>query len=159
MGFKPPKQLLGWREWLALPELAIEAIKAKVDTGARTSALHADDVRIVRRGGERVVKFRVMPLQGSDDGAHEVEAPLAGFRKVRSSNGAIERRPVITTAVVVGDERWRIQITLTSRDMMGFRMLLGRQALRRRARIDPERSFLTRPPLHPDEPEPERSRV
>lgn len=155
MGFKAPKLLLGWREWLALPELEIDAIKAKVDTGARTSALHADDIRIIRRGGEKRVRFRVAPLQSTR--AREVEAPFAGFRRVRSSSGALEERPVITTEVVVGEERWPIEITLTARDMMGFRMLLGRQALRRRARVDPDRSFLTRPPLDPDDEEPSRS--
>ena len=145
MATPPSKQLLGWREWLALPDLGVSRIKAKIDTGARTSALHAEDIRIIRRrGGERVVKFTVLPDQRSHDGAHEVEAPFVGYRKIRSSNGRVENRPVIATTADVGGVLWDIEITLTRRSLMGFRMLLGRQALRTRARIDPARSFVTR---------------
>lgn len=134
----------GWREWLVLPELSEQLIKAKVDTGARTSALHADDVRIVRRGGKRMVRFTVHPKQRSTRAEFSAIAPLVEVRHVRSSNGAIEERPVIETVVDLGGERWPIELTLTRRDVMGFRMLLGRQAIRHHALVDPGRSYLTR---------------
>ena len=137
--------VVGWREWLRLPELGVEAIKAKVDTGARTSALHAENVRIVRgRSGRASVRFTVHPVQRSGKRAVEAVAPLVGERRVTSSSGSRELRPVIRTVVNIGSLEWPIEITLTRRDVMGFRMLLGRQALRGRAVVDPGRSFLTR---------------
>jgi hypothetical protein len=135
---------VGWREWLRLPELGVEWIKAKVDTGARTSALHAENVRIVRRGGQRWVRFTVHPMQRSKRLRVEAVAKLVGKRRVTSSSGSQELRPVIVTRVHVGSEEWPIEITLTQRDVMGFRMLLGRQALRGHVVVDPGRSYLTR---------------
>ena len=138
------KIVLGWREWLRLPELGIVRIKAKVDTGARTSALHAHDIRYVRRGGQRMVRFTVHPLQRSTRGAISAVAPLVDERHVRSSVGHEELRPVILTTIDVGGQLWAVEITLTKRDVMGFRMLLGRQAIRGHAIVDPGRSFITR---------------
>jgi hypothetical protein len=142
-----PKIVIGWREWLRLPELGVHRIKAKVDTGARTSALHAENVRYVRRRGERWVRFTVHPFQRTHAGAVEAAAPLVEERRVRSSSGVQELRPVVETLVVIGEREWPIELTLTRRDVMGFRMLLGRQALRRFAVVDPGRSFLTRKPI------------
>ena len=119
-------------------------IKAKVDTGARTSALHAENVRLVRRGGRRLVRFTIHPRQRSKRLAIEALAPLVGERRVKSSSGSLELRPVILTRVDVGGVEWPIEITLTQRDVMGFRMLLGRQALRGFATVDPGRSYVTR---------------
>jgi hypothetical protein len=143
MGLKPrPKLILGWREWIQLPELCDAPIKAKVDTGARTSALHAENVRLVRRGARRFARFVVIPTHAAD--ACEAIAPLIDVREVRSSNGAIERRPVIAAQLAIGGRVRTIELSLTDRDTMGFRLLLGRQAIRQfRATVDPLRSFAT----------------
>lgn len=143
-GLRGPRALpaLGWREWLGLPELAIERIKVKVDTGARTSALHAFDVETFEMRGEPWVRFRVHPLQKDAHTTVEAEAPLVDRREVRSSTGRATLRPVIRTAAELGGERWPIEVTLVRRDVMGFRMLLGRQAIRNRYLVDSGRSFL-----------------
>jgi hypothetical protein len=137
---------IGWREWVALPELGVSAVKAKIDTGARSSSLHAWDVTIVEgngRGPRRPrVRFVLHPRQRDLTETVEAEADLVAVRAVRSSNGEVESRPVIRTPVVIGGRRFAIELTLTRRDEMGFRMLLGRRALRRRFVIDPGRSFL-----------------
>ena len=144
MGGKSRSRLvLGWREWVALPELSDEPIKAKIDTGARTSALHAENVRIVRIRGDRFARFLMVPRQNSHAGACEVIAPLVAHRYVRSSNGAVERRPVIITQLSVGARVREVELTLTERGPMGFRMLIGRQAIKRlRATVDPMHSFV-----------------
>lgn len=134
--------VLGWREWLALPALGIERVKAKVDTGARSSSLHAYDIHRFRRGGVSMIRFKVHPVQKDDRTVVEAEAELLDQRKVRSSNGVQAIRPVISTEVAVGRERWPIELTLVRRDLMGFRMLLGREAVRKRFLVDPGRSFL-----------------
>ncbi len=136
------RQVIGWREWVGLPELGVERIKAKVDTGARSSALHAYDVRVVRHGARLLVRFRVLPFQRSEREAVEAEATLLEYRSIRNSGGLVERRPVIQTAVRIGELSVPIELTLTSRDAMGFRMLLGRQAVRDAFIVDPGRSFL-----------------
>lgn len=141
---KRPRFVVGWREWLKLPELGIELIKAKVDTGARTSALHAEQIRFVRRGGRRYVRFVVHPRQRSKTPEVETVALLHDERIVRSSNGVQQLRPVILTEVDIGGAIWPIELTLTSRDVMGFRMLLGRQAIRGHALVDPGLSYVTR---------------
>ncbi len=140
---RPPLLTVGWREWVAFPDLGIGRIKAKIDTGARTSALHAYDVRFVRRGGKRIVRFRVHPEQRNDRDFVEAEGEWLEERKVRSSSGTETLRPVIRATLQMGGERWPVELTLTRRDAMGFRLLLGRQALRRRCLVDPGHSFLT----------------
>jgi hypothetical protein len=135
--------MLGWREWVSLPELGIDHIKAKVDTGARTSALHAFEVTPFKEGGKQRVRFRVHPLQ--KDTATEVtcEADVIDRRQVRDSGGHTEQRWVIVTPVKLGGQRWDIEMTLTERDNMLFRMLLGRTAIKGRCTVDPSRSYLS----------------
>lgn len=133
------KAVIGWREWVGLPELGVPWVKAKVDSGARSSSLHAWDVRVDE--DVAVVRFAVHPFQDDDDFTVPVTAPLREVRDVRSSNGEVERRPIITTRVVIGGVVVPIELSLAQRDEMGFRMLLGRTAVRRRFLIDPNRSF------------------
>lgn len=140
---KSPRITVGWREWVALPELGVSRIKAKIDTGARSSALHAHEMRYVRKGGRRYVRFKVFPDQKDDRAFIEVRAPWVEERTVRSSSGVQSVRPVVRTELELGGERWPVEITLTRRDAMGFRLLLGRTALRRRCLVDPGASFLT----------------
>lgn len=134
-------RIIGWREWVGLPLLNVERIKAKVDSGARTSALHAYDIEIVPRDGRSLVRFKIHPLQRDTQVTVQAEAPLLAQRSVRSSNGRSEMRPVIRTMVKLGAQ-WPMELTLTNRDMMGFRLLLGREAIRGRFLIDPSRSYL-----------------
>ncbi|HET6954071.1 MAG TPA: RimK/LysX family protein [Acidimicrobiales bacterium] len=135
---------IGWREWVALPDLGVTATKAKIDTGARSSSLHAWDVEVVDggAGGPARVRFVLHPRQRDLRHTVAAEADLVEMRAVRSSNGEVELRPVVRTPVVVAGRRYAIELTLTRRDAMGFRMLLGRRALRRRFVVDPGRSFV-----------------
>ena len=133
---------IGWREWVVLPGLNSVRLKAKVDTGARTSALHAFGLECFERDGQDWVRFAIHPHQRDDSYEILVEYPVSEYRMVRSSNGQQSRRPVITTLVAVGRYVWATEITLADRDAMGFRMLLGRHAIRGRFLVDSGRSFL-----------------
>lgn len=135
------KPHIGWREWIALPGLGIKAIKVKIDTGARSSSLHAFDVKIIKRGGRNLVRFSVHPMQRSTSTTVVTEAEILEFRKVKSSTGHIMLRPVILTEIEMLGTRWPIEVTLANRDEMGFRMLLGREAVRGRFLVDPGRSY------------------
>ena len=139
------KPTIGWREWIALPGLGVEAIKAKIDTGARTSALHAFDMHTEERQGVPFVRFTIHPRQRSSKETIECVAEVIDERLIRSSSGHRALRPVIRTPVQLGGLLFPIEITLAGRDAMGFRMLLGRQAMRGRFRIDPGRSYLGTP--------------
>ena len=134
--------VLGWREWVSLPELGLDEIKAKVDTGARTSALHAFEVRQFDIGGRRRVEFKMHPRQRDNETVIVCQADVIDERVVRDSGGHAEKRWVIETPVTIGDDTWPIEMTLTARDDMLFRMLLGRTAIRNRAVVDPGRSYL-----------------
>ncbi len=134
--------IIGWRERISLPDIKITSIKAKIDTGARSSALHAFEIEIFQRKGQDFVRFKVHPLQRSQKKLVTVEAKLLEMRKVRNSGGKAESRPVIQTAVAIGTQQWPIELTLTNRDVMGFRMLLGRQAIRNRFLVDAAQSYL-----------------
>ncbi len=138
---KREKTVVGWREWIALPDLGVDKIKVKIDTGARTSALHAYRVKPFERDGARFVRFFVHPVQDHRLPEIACEAPLVDDRIVISSNGDREHRFVIETLARADGREWPIEITLTNRDEMGFRMLLGRQALRKRFVVDPSTSF------------------
>lgn len=138
---------IGWREWLALPELNIQAIKAKIDTGARTSALHAFFVEPFIHEGREMVRFGVHPLQGREDIEIICEHPVKDYRQVSDSGGHREMRYVIEATVQLGAKRWPIEMTLTNRDSMKFRMLLGRTAMRE-ITVSPDKSFLFGRPQH-----------
>jgi len=134
--------VIGWREWIALPDLGIEAIKVKIDTGARSSALHAFEMETFSQNGKSMVQFKVHPYQGDTKQVVTVIGEVIETRQVRNSGGQTELRPVIQTIVELSGERWQIELTLTNRDEMGFRMLLGREAVRKRFLIDSGKSYL-----------------
>lgn len=136
------RKILGWREWVSLPELGLDLIKAKVDTGARTSSLHAFSVEEFSKGHKRYVRFGIHPFQKRVDVEIFCEAPLRDQRQVTDSGGHSELRYVIETIVSLAGMSWPIEITLTNRDSMGFRMLLGRTALRKLYLVDPGASYL-----------------
>lgn len=135
---------IGWREWVSLPDLGLQNIKAKVDTGARTSALHAFALRPFKEGNQDKIRFDIHPLQQNTDVIVTCEADIIDQRFVTDSGGHSEMRYVICTPVIIGDKTWPIEITLTERDTMLFRMLLGRSAIRRRYIVNPGRSFITK---------------
>lgn len=140
--------VIGWREWLALPELDLPGIKAKVDTGARTSALHAYFVEPYTEGGREFVRFGVHPLPRRNRIERICRAPVKECRLVTDSGGHREERYVIETLIGLGELRARIELTLTNRDTMKFRMLLGRSALQQLGLlVDPGRSYLLGPSL------------
>jgi hypothetical protein len=139
---RPKRKIIGWREWVELPDLGIEAIKAKVDSGARTSALHATKIRYLEKAdGQTLVSF-VVTAHLKPRKTLRVRAPLVEQRMVKSSMGHASLRPVVLTHVRLGDELWPIEITLVNRDPMGFRMLLGRQAVKGKFLVHPGRSFI-----------------
>lgn len=143
---KPSKPTVGWREWIAVPALGIDAIKVKIDTGARSSSLHAFDLEEFERDGARWVRFVVHPLQRDAKTTLRAEAPVLEFRHIRSSNGHTTHRPVVRVDIEVDGQRWPIDLTLAARDEMGFRMLLGREAVRGKFVVDPGRSYVVSQP-------------
>lgn len=133
--------VIGWREWIGLPDLGIERIKVKVDTGARSSSLHAFNQQLFEQDGVQWVRFQVHPVQRNNYEIVEVEAKIIEFRSVRSSSGRSSMRPVIATNVELLGFTWPVELTLARRDEMGFRMLLGREAIRRRFLVNAGKSF------------------
>jgi hypothetical protein len=151
VGKKQP-EVIGWREWVGLPALGIDAIKAKVDTGARTSALHAYYVKPFEKDGKPWVKFGLHPLQQDSLTCIECEEPVKDVRMVTDSGGHKEQRVVIETTLLINGMALPIEVTLTDRENMRFRMLLGRSALKLGFWVDSSKSFLlggnkNRPPM------------
>ena len=134
---------IGWREWVALPELGIPQLKAKIDSGARTSALHAFMAEpFTRDDGTEWVRFGIHPVQRSTKKEMDCELPITDRRGVTDAGGHREERIVVATLVSLGEANFPIELTLTSRPTMQFRMLLGRTAMRGRFTIDPAKSYL-----------------
>lgn len=138
--------VIGWREWVGLPDLGIESIKAKVDTGARSSSLHAFDIEMFQKNGNDWVRFKVHPVQRKNSAIVKLESAVLDSRAVRSSSGKADVRPVIMTNVALLGVTWPVELTLANRDQMGFRMLLGRQAFRRRFLVDAGKSYFGEKP-------------
>ncbi|ATX81383.1 hypothetical protein Ga0123462_0509 [Mariprofundus ferrinatatus] len=136
------KITLGWREWGSLPELGIDAIKMKVDTGARTSALHTFELERFEKRGVAYVRFSIHPFQHDASVVKKCTAPLLDERNVTDSGGHRELRPVISTTLQLGDCKKTVEITLTNRENMKFRMLLGRTAMHGTFTVDPQESYL-----------------
>ena len=134
--------LAGWREWAQLPDIGVPWIKAKLDSGAQTSSIHAYDVTAFARDGADWVRFRVRPWQRSDEDEAVVECPVHDHRRVRSSSGHVDERIVVLMRLVLVGRDVTAEVTLSNRDEMGFRMLVGRQALRHGFVVDASRSFL-----------------
>ncbi|MFM1896457.1 MAG: hypothetical protein RLZZ385_1531 [Pseudomonadota bacterium] len=136
------KIIVGSEEWLGLPELGIPAIKARVDSGAKTSSLHAFNIRGFKRGGVPWVSFELHPIQHNRRTIVRCECEVLDKRLVKSSSGVAEKRYVIRTMLHLGHQNWEIEVTLTNRDSMGYRMLLGREAMHERILVDPSAGFL-----------------
>jgi len=136
------KKPLGWREWISFPDFNIHKIKAKIDTGARTSALHAFKVEAFLRDSKPWVRFAIHPIQGDTDTVVECETQVKDQRVVRDSGGHDELRYVIDAHIVIGDDLIHTEVTLTDRDTMMFRVLLGRTALRTRYVVHPGKSYM-----------------
>lgn len=139
---KISKTTIGWREWVAFPDIGIHKIKAKIDTGARTSALHAWNIQECDRDGVRWVTFEAHPMQRNNRESLTCSAPVVDCRKVKSSSGHHEMRYVVTVNIEIAGTMKSIELTLTNRDEMGFRLLLGRTALRDHYVVDPGRSYI-----------------
>ncbi len=137
-----PSIIVGWREWVALPDLGLPAVKAKVDTGAKTSSLHAFDIETFREGECERVRFGVHPLQENEQLTVWATADVVDERSVMSSSGHEELRVVICTPLRLGDLTWPVEVTLTDRRSMRLRMLLGREALDGRLLVDASVSYL-----------------
>lgn len=138
---KLPQKPIGWREWVALPVLGVAGVKAKIDTGARSSSLHAFDIEEFQRDERNWVRFQLHPIQKNIVETVSAEAEILEYRRIRSSSGHSETRPVIVTTVYWSEQEWPVELTLTCRDDMGFRMLLGREAIRGRFVVDAGQSW------------------
>lgn len=137
------KQIIGWREMVAFPELGLDKIKAKIDTGARSSALHAYNIETYKtKSGKLKARFSVHPIQKNNRIIVECVANVIDQRMVKSSSGQKELRTTILTTLAMGGEEWPIELTLTNRDTMGFRLLIGRTAIKKKFLVDPQKSYL-----------------
>ena|SRR6056297_1920669 len=155
---KKPLPIIGWREWVGLPELEISWIKAKVDTGARSSSIHTFDLHPYEQDGEDWVRFKIHPIQRNTKVTVTAEAKVIDVRSVRSSSGKASKRPVILSHITMLGTTWPIELTLANRDEMGFRMLLGREAFRNRFLVDAGGSYYGRKPESPKRQKRNRSR-
>ena len=139
---KREKKVVGWKEQVALPDLKIKSVIAKIDTGANVSTIDADDIKFVTRKDVKYVKFTVKKRNNT---VRKTSAPLAGFKRIRSSNGDVEKRPYIKTDILMDGITKNIELTLTDRGPMDYTMLIGRKALGRRWIVNPSISFMTKP--------------
>ena len=139
---KREKKVVGWKEQVALPDLKIKSVIAKIDTGANLATIDADDIKFVTRKDVKYVKFTVKKRNNT---VRKTSAPLAGFKRIRSSNGDVERRPYIKTNILMDGITKNIELTLTDRGPMDYTMLIGRKALGRRWIVNPSISFMTKP--------------
>jgi hypothetical protein len=133
--------VVGWREWVSLPGVGVDWIKAKIDTGARTSAIHAFDQQQIDLNGAPGIRFSVHPWQATDEDPVTVECPLVEMRTVRSSSGHAEERPLVSLDLTLAGRTVTAEVTLSRRDEMGFRMLVGREALAQGFVVDPALSY------------------
>ena len=145
------RPVIGWREWVQIPELGVLEIKAKVDTGAATSSLHAFRLERFEKDGLSFVRFEIHPRQRSKRPSIECEAPIVRDTAVRNPGGRTELRPVIASTLVIAGQPVEALINLTGRDEMGYRLLLGRRTLRNRFVVDPGRSYLGPRPIRKEE--------
>ena len=139
---KREKKVVGWKEQVALPDLKIKSVIAKIDTGANLATIDADHIKFVTRKDVKYVKFTVKKRNNT---VRKTSAPLAGFKRIRSSNGDVERRPYIKTDILMDGITKNIELTLTDRGPMDYTMLIGRKALGRRWIVNPSISFITKP--------------
>ena len=139
---KRQKRVVGWKEHAALPDLKIKDVIAKMDTGANLASIDASEIKYSTKGGVKHVNFKVMKRNNT---VRKTSAPLAGFKRIKSSNGDVERRPYIKTTLLVDGIAKKIELTLTDRGPMDYTMLIGRKALGRRWVVNPSVSFLTKP--------------
>lgn len=126
-----PKLIIGWQEWISLPELDVPAVRAKIDTGAKTSSIHAYKIECFKKGKKDFVRFEIHPIARNSTIKRCCEMPLFDQRKVKSSSGDTEERPIIKTLLHIDGNEWEIELNLTNRDYMGSRMLIGREAMRK----------------------------
>lgn len=139
---KKPKRVVGWKENVALPDLNVKNVIAKIDTGANLASIDAADIKIVSRDKVKYVKFKVMKRNNT---VRKTSAPLEGYKRIKSSNGDVERRPYIKTTLLMDGITKKIELTLTDRGPMEYTMLIGRKALGRRWVVNPSISFSTKP--------------
>jgi hypothetical protein len=136
------ENIIGWREWVTLPELNVPKIKAKIDTGARTSVIHTKRIELYEKDDHKRVRFALQPSQTNSSIEILCDAEVLSERYVKNSGGFSQFRCVIKTEIILGKHKWSIELTLTNRDSMKFRMLLGRTAIRGRFLVDPGKSFV-----------------
>ncbi len=142
---RAPKSEIGWREWIGLPDLGITTLKSKVDTGARTSALHAIDHQTFTQAGQQWISFRVPLANLPPD--RRCAARIVDEREIKNTSGRPERRYIVETTLILGAQAWKIEVSLANRERMEFEIILGRTAIRRRRLlVNPGRSFLAGPP-------------
>ncbi len=142
---KEPLKIVGWREWVAFPEFGGPSVRAKVDTGARTSAIHARNVKITMREGREIAEFDIYPHQRDSQTVLHCRAPIVARRRIRNSGGDVQDRVIVRTTIRLGEDVFEIDLSLTRRDQMGYRMLLGRRALKKRYVVDSGRSYVQGP--------------
>lgn len=137
-----PKLIIGWQEWISLPEINIPAVLAKIDTGAKTSSIHAYKIEYFIKNNKDFVRFTIHPIARNNIISRTCEMPLLDKRTVKSSSGDEEERPVIKTLIHIDGNEWEIELNLTNRDYMGSRMLIGREAMRKHVLVHSGVNFI-----------------